>query len=60
VVQNSDVADHTFTVASLGKDSGNMGPGSTYRLTFTKAGTYDFVCSYHEAFGMSGTITVKA
>jgi len=60
LVENSDSTDHTFTVSALGKDSGNMGPGATYRLTFTKAGSFAFVCSYHENLGMSGSVTVTA
>jgi len=39
--------------------SGDLGPGKTYRQTFTVAGTYRYVCLYHEDKGMTGTITVK-
>jgi plastocyanin len=37
--------------------SGNLDPGSTFQVTFTKAGTYPFFCQYH-APGMTGAITV--
>lgn len=58
LVTNKDNADHTFTISSLGKDSGNMSPGDTYRLTFNTTGTFEFVCTYHELVGMDGTVTV--
>jgi plastocyanin len=36
-------------------------PGSrTYRLTFTKAGTYEFICILHDEMGMNGHVTVLA
>jgi plastocyanin len=60
LVQNQDSSDHNFTVAALSKDSGNMGPGDTYELRFSTTGTFQFVCSYHEAVGMKGSVTVKA
>jgi plastocyanin len=60
LVTNKDSTDHTFTVGSLGKDSGNMTQGDTYRLTFSTRGTFDFVCTYHESLGMKGTITVSS
>jgi plastocyanin len=56
---NKDSSAHTFTVPALGKDSGNMDSGETYRLTFTRAGTFHFVCTYHDSFGMNGDVTVK-
>jgi plastocyanin len=34
-------------------------PG-TFSVTFTKAGTYNYVCSPHQALGMTGTIVVQA
>jgi plastocyanin len=58
LVTNNDSTDHTFTIGSLGKDSGNMTQGDTYRLTFSTSGTFTFVCTYHESLGMTGTITV--
>ncbi|WP_027483009.1 plastocyanin/azurin family copper-binding protein [Deinococcus pimensis] len=39
--------------------SGAMDQGvHEYRLTFTKAGTYEYVCAVHAMIGMRGTITV--
>jgi hypothetical protein len=34
--------------------------GTTFALTFTKAGSYDYVCSTHQPLGMEGNITVVA
>jgi plastocyanin len=39
--------------------SGDLAPGKTYRQTFTIAGTYRYVCLYHEDKDMIGTIIVK-
>jgi plastocyanin len=38
-------------------DSGYRGAGSTYTHTFTRAGTYTFVCDAHQP-EMRGTVTV--
>ncbi len=32
--------------------------GGTFRVTFTKAGTYPYVCLLHDHMGMVGTVTV--
>jgi plastocyanin len=41
-------------------NSGVMRPGSSYSLTFTKAGTYTYYCLFHDgATGMIGTVTVQ-
>lgn len=34
--------------------------GVLYSRTFSKAGTFSYVCSVHESVGMKGTITVQA
>jgi plastocyanin len=57
-VHNTDSGHHTFTDSPT-FDSGDMGPGATYTYRFTKAGTYSFVCSYHQASGMTGSVTVR-
>jgi plastocyanin len=36
-----------------------MAPGATFSYRFTRAGTYSFVCSYHQASGMTGSVTVR-
>ena len=32
---------------------------ATYSHTFTAKGTYKYVCKYHEAMGMVGTVIVS-
>jgi plastocyanin len=34
--------------------------GTTYQVTFVKAGTYAFRCDLHDYLGMLATIVVKA
>jgi len=33
-------------------------PPGTYRVTFNTAGTYQYHCGFHQAQGMTGTVTV--
>jgi len=40
-------------------NSGIMLPGSSFTVTFTKAGTYHFICGLHDYLGMVGTVKVK-
>lgn len=40
-------------------NSGVLNPGSSYSLTFTRPGTYTYVCLFHDEFGMIGTVVVK-
>jgi plastocyanin len=39
-------------------DSGNIEEDGNFSHTFTVKGTYKYVCIYHEAMGMVGTIVV--
>lgn len=39
-------------------DSGPMEQEATYSHEFTVKGTYKYVCKYHEAMGMIGTVIV--
>jgi plastocyanin len=59
---NDDSAAHTVTLTSgpagVCFDSGNMGPGASYTITFTTLGTYNYDCRYHS--WMTGTMIVKA
>ncbi len=34
--------------------------GNMFNVTFTAAGTYDYICGLHDVMGMVGTITVEA
>ena len=40
-------------------DSGNMEEGATFSHSFTVKGTYKYVCKFHEAMGMTGTVVVS-
>lgn len=50
-------APHNFVVAGVGQ-SATMQEGDVFTLRFPKAGTFDFVCTFHEA-QMTGTVTVR-
>src|SRR5687768_3488429 len=54
---NADDSPHTVT-ADGAFDSGNLAPGQTFSFTFAEAGTYTYVCRYHDE--MVATITVVA
>jgi plastocyanin len=36
-----------------------VGPTNTFALTFTKPGTYPYICHLHDTEGMMGTVTVS-
>lgn len=40
-------------------NSGIILPGGTFTVTFTKAGTYDYVCALHDFMGMKGKVVVS-
>jgi plastocyanin len=40
-------------------DSGSMEQDQTFTHQFTVKGTYKYVCKFHEAMGMVGTVIVK-
>jgi plastocyanin len=39
-------------------DSGDLEEDGNFSHTFTVKGTYKYVCQYHEAMGMTGTVIV--
>jgi len=53
---NNETAPHTVTATDHSFDSGNLSPGDTWTYTFTKPGTYTYVCTYHP--WMKGTVIV--
>nr|WP_297625026.1 cupredoxin family copper-binding protein [Nocardia sp.] len=53
---NRDEEPHNISPAAGGFKSPNMGTGATYTFTFTKAGTFAYVCSIHPF--MHGTVVV--
>jgi plastocyanin len=53
---NDDALPHTVTAADGSWDSGNLPPGASFERHFDAAGTYQYLCRYHQ--GMIGTIAV--
>ena len=53
---------HDVTSSTPGYDfaSGLFGPGDSYSYTFVRPGTYDYFCTPHLAFGMTGQVIVTA
>ena len=53
---------HTVTSSTPGYnfDSGLFGAGGTFSYTFVRPGTYDYFCTPHVAFGMTGQVIVTA
>jgi LPXTG-motif cell wall-anchored protein len=37
-----------------------MNPGASFSNTFNAAGTFPYVCQFHESLGMTGTVIVQA
>jgi plastocyanin len=55
---NRDTAPHTVTANDGSFNSHNLDPGQSYTYTFTKPGTYSYICSYHN--WMKGKVIVVA
>ena len=53
---NKDEEPHTVASSDGTFHSPGMGAGSTYTYTFTKAGTFDYICSIHPF--MQATVVV--
>ena len=53
--KNDDLVPHTVTSDSF--DSGSLGPGKSWRHTFTKEGQFPYACTFHPA--MTGVVVVK-
>jgi plastocyanin len=59
-IKNVGSVPHTFTVTGQGIDITND-TGQTHQVTISlPAGTYPFVCRFHESSGMTGTLTVTS
>ena len=57
---NRDIAPHTVTYRSYSEeafDSGSMGHLVVFTHTFRKAGSYSYLCIFHQ--GMQGTVVVE-
>jgi plastocyanin len=58
---NNGTAIHNVTFDSPQVPSSEtQNGGDKFELKFATAGTYHYVCTFHEAVGMQGTITVTA
>ena len=56
----SPSSPHTFTISSKGIDVVNN-PGQSQAITINLSpGSYPFVCTFHQALGMTGTLIVSA
>jgi plastocyanin len=55
---NQDSAPHTATANDGSFDTGQLAKGKSGSHTFTKAGTFAYICSIHPS--MKGTVTVAA
>jgi plastocyanin len=60
VLKNDGATLHNFSIDALGvsKDV-EAGKKVTVSFTPTSAGTLSFYCKYHQALGMTGTLTVS-
>lgn len=56
--RNDGKAPHE--VSSPAFSSGNVDAGKSYAWKAARAGTFAYVCRYHEAQGMKGTLVVRA
>jgi plastocyanin len=52
-----DTTAHTATANDKSFDSKGLKSGATYSFTFTKPGSYQYLCTFHQY--MTGTVTVK-
>ena len=55
---NNDTTAHTATGANGAFDSGSIAVGDTASVTFTTAGSYNYICTIHPT--MTGTVLVEA
>lgn len=53
--ENEDDTQHTTTSVNGIWDSGILNPGQSFSFTFTKPGTYSYICNVHP---MTGTVVV--
>jgi plastocyanin len=40
-------------------NSGIIAPGTTFKVTFLKAGTFSYICGLHDSMGMVGKVVVR-
>lgn len=54
---NKDIMPHTATSEAAGFDSGRIDPGQSWSYTVTKAGSFEYICTYHPT--MKGRLLVN-
>jgi plastocyanin len=54
---NNDNTTHTSTANNGAWNSGNIGPGGKFSMTFPTAGSFTYHCAIHP--GMVGSVTVQ-
>ena len=54
---NEDRARHTATARDCSFDTGRLRKGVSGEISFTVAGTYEYICTIHPS--MKGTVVVK-
>ena len=57
--RSADRAHSTLSAGAEPWDSGLLGEGETFRMVVTIRGEYAYVCTIHEAMGMTGRLTVR-
>lgn len=57
--ENDTKVTHTATCRGCRADSGDIQPGTFKTLTFSKAGTFQIFCKYHEGRGMVARVVVR-
>ncbi|HWQ11295.1 MAG TPA: cupredoxin family copper-binding protein [Roseiflexaceae bacterium] len=55
---NNDQAPHTATAVDKSFDTGRLDNGQQGSVTFDRAGTFQYVCTFHDT--MTGTVVVEA
>ncbi len=55
--KNDDLVPHTATATPASFNSGTIASGQSWRYTFTQAGNYPYVCTFHPQ--MKGVVIVK-
>lgn len=58
--RNTGQAAHTAQDKAGSFNTGNLNAGESKAITFSKEGTFQLICLYHEAIGMVGRIVVGA
>ncbi|MBI2861498.1 MAG: cupredoxin domain-containing protein [Chloroflexi bacterium] len=57
--KNSEAIIHDVRFQDATRSPAEMKQGDQWNRTFAQAGTYDYICTYHEAIGMKGKVIVQ-